>query len=315
MDPTMGQAPVFATEQQQPALPAPTETTTVISLSGYLSHADMQADLAGGAEASGLTATETDTVVGAEVSTEAALTAALVEAAPALETPPSPPKYPAGVVDFNKPFEVFKDGDFDHQLTSLSILTVLTNASYPVLVVGNDGGEQIVVQFDTDGDDVNGEWKAENIETGPRTKFVRLFIDGDRALTADEEIYDTEAEANRAYSHQDVFGVFPFVIPPRGSQLEATEDGDGIDDEEESDDLEGTETAVVETAPAVPPHPDARWVNGRLIAPGQIISAYRKGYGVRTVEVVKTREHSYQTLFIKPQDGSNPYWALNKNIR
>jgi hypothetical protein len=314
MDPTMGQAPVFATEQPTPALPAPTETAAIISMSGYLTQADMQADEAGGTEASGLAAAETDTVIGAEVSTEPAIAAALEEPTLAPETPPSLPKYPVGNVDFNKPFEVYKDGDYSDQLSNLSILTVLENNSYPVLVVGHYGGEQIVIQFDTDGDDVNGEYRAENIETGPRTKFVKLFIDGDREITADEQVYDSELQAKRGYSHQDVLGIFPVVIPPRDGV--AASDETGVEDEEEGDDLEGTdEVAAVETAPAMPPHPDARWVNGRLIAPGQIISAYRKHFGVRQVEVIKTREHSYQTLFVKPEDGSNPYWALNKNIR
>jgi hypothetical protein len=45
------------------------------------------------------------------------------------------------------------------------------------------------------------------------------------------------------------------------------------------------------------------------------VTAYRQGFGERSGTVVKTRDHSYKTLFVQPNDGTNPYWALNKNIR
>ena len=56
-------------------------------------------------------------------------------------------------------------------------------------------------------------------------------------------------------------------------------------------------------------------MNGASSPPGQTVWAFRQPLGTRQVEVIKTRDHAYQTLFVKPQDGTNPYWALNKNIR
>ena len=40
----------------------------------------------------------------------------------------------------------------------------------------------------------------------------------------------------------------------------------------------------------------------------------RQGFGNRTCTVIKTRDHSWKSLYVDPNDGNNPYWALNKNI-
>ncbi|MEY9247611.1 hypothetical protein [Bradyrhizobium elkanii] len=344
MDPTMGQTSTYGlvlANEQQPTnlLPAPTETASVVSMSGYLNRADMQADQAAGTEASGLTSeidngallaaaigspTADSEVFAADVSTADVLAAVtgeepVVEVLPAPEAPPSPPKYPVGKVDFNKPFEIFRTDDNQDFLTEVVILSVLADATHPVVIAGyhDNEGERVVLQFDLDGDDIRGDWVFENISTEPQTKFVRLFIDDERTLTADETVYDSEAAAKRDYHHGDLFGIFPITIPPRVSASAVVESAvvEGIDEtnEEEEHDEGGDE--VVEATPPAPAHPDAKWVNGRLIAPGQTVSAYRQRFGTRQCEVIKTRDHAYQTLFVKPQDGSNPYWALNKNIR
>ncbi|WLB84980.1 hypothetical protein [Bradyrhizobium elkanii] len=348
MDPTMGQTSTYGVvlaNEQQPTnlLPAPTETASVVSMSGYLNRADMQADQAAGTEASGLTSeidngallaaaigsqpvAETSEVFAADVTTEqafAAITAEepVVEALPAPEAPPSLPKYPVGKVDFNKPFEIYRTDDNQDFLTEVVILSVLADATHPVVIAGyhDNEGERLVLQFDLDGDDIRGDWVFENISTDPQTKFVRLFIDDERTLTVDETLYDSELAANREYHHGDVFGIFPIVIPPRVSASAIVEaavvEGDGSDFNEEEEHDEAGDEDVAEVVEAAPPHPDAKWVNGRLIAPGQTVSAYRQRFGTRQVEVIKTRDHAYQTLFVKPQDGTNPYWALNKNIR
>ena len=330
MDPTMGQAPIFATEQQP--LSAAEASASVISMSGYLNQADMKADQAGGTEAPGLAPAEPE-VFAADVSTETVLAAVTGEEQPAAETlpapvtPPEPPKYPIGKIDFNKPFEIFKTDDYQEQLTDASIIAVLSQGTHRVVIAGinSNDGEHIVLQFDLEGDDITGDWQLENLSTEPQTKFVRLFIDNDRHITVDETLYDTKAEGDRAHTYTDVLGVFPVVIPPRVVEEPVVETAveltdDEYSEEEEHDEGDGfqPDVAVVEATPPTPPappHPDARWVNGRLIAPGQFIRAYRPRCGVRDVEVIKTRDHAYQSLFIKPQDGSNPYWALNKNIR
>lgn len=328
MDPTMGQASFAPTSnEQQLTEPA----SNVIGMSGYLTQADQAAD-----HASSLAYPADTEAFAADVSTETVLAAVtgeeqpvVAEALPAVETPPEPPKYPVGKIDFNKPFEIFSTSDNQEFLQDVAILSVLPGAAYPVVITGFDAGENehLVLQFDLEGDDIRGDWQLENLSTEPQTKFVRLFIDDERNLTADETIYDSEGAANRAYSHSDVFGVFPFVIPPRApAVVEATVVGtdeelsdDEYSEEEEHDegdaDFQGSAPVVVEPASPAPSHPDAKWVNGRLIAPGQIVRFHKQYQGVRDVEVIKTREHSYATLFVKPQDGSNPYWALNKNLR
>lgn len=339
MDPTMGQAPIATISDEQTLT---TETASnVIGMSGYVNRADMQADQAIGTEASALT-TEVDNgallaaAIGsptAEVTTEAVITEQPVaaEVLPAAETPPEAPKYPIGKVDFNKPFEIFRDDDYQQQLTDAKIIAVLEHGTHRVVIAGIDSNddEHIVLQFDLEGDDITGDWSLENLSTEPQVKYIRLLIDDERTLTAEETVYDSEGAANRAYNHGDVFGIFPITIPPRfvetpvpaavveGLSEELTDDE--YSEEEEHDDGEDFHSeAVVETAPptpAAPPHPDAKWVSGRLIAPGQIVRFHKQYVGVRDVEVIKTRDHSYATLFVKPQDGSTPYWALNKNLR
>jgi hypothetical protein len=201
-----------------------------------------------------------------------------------------------------------------------------------VVIAGQDGGEHIVLQFDLEGDDISGDWSLENLSTEPQVKYIRLLIDDERTLTTDETVYDSEASAKRVYDHGDLFGIFPITIPPRVPEVVETPvvaaadivdlneelTDDEYTEEEEHDEGDAdfqAEAPVVEQAPAAPPHPDAKWVNGRLIAPGQVVRFHKQYAGVRDVEVVKTRDHAYATLFVKPMDGTNPYWALNKNLR
>ncbi|WFU52234.1 hypothetical protein QA639_21235 [Bradyrhizobium pachyrhizi] len=334
MDPTMGQTAIYGIEQPltNAPMPAPVTETSVISMSGYLNKADMQADQAAGTEASGLTAeidngalpvAETSEVFAAGVSTEEVFAAVTGDPLPAPEAPPAPPKYPVGKVDFNKPFEITKVDDHRAVLTEIVILSVLNDATFPVVIAGYDdnAGERVVLQFDLEGDDINGDWLVENLSTEPQTKFVRLFQNDDREFSVDEELYDTEAAAKRAFDNGDVFGVFAVVLPPRGAALltqPTVVDGvDEVNEEEEHDEGGDDEVVaeVVEATPPAPPHPDAKWVSGRLVAPGQIVRFHKQHVGTRDVEVIKTRDHSYATLFVRPQDGSNPYWALNKNLR
>jgi hypothetical protein len=313
MDPTMGQAVTGqATFGGEEALHEPNTP----GMSAYLTVGDMQADQAGGTEASGVVG---DLVTAAADIDGVQLVAEVIPPAPS--APPAPPAvvYPSGHVDFNKPFEVFDENNPDDYLTDVQILTVLHGNGYPIVVVGRNHGEQVILQFDTDGDEVNGEYKAENIETGPRTLYVRLYRDG-RDVSADTETYDSQDGAEGAYTsdRHTLIGAFPVVIPPRDGTpaqsefVDVTGDDHGIEDDEEHDDIGGSE--VIETLP-VPTNPGARYVNGKLFAPGDSVRAHRSGFGERVGKVLKTREHSYQTLFVSFNDGTNPYWALNKNIR
>jgi hypothetical protein len=331
MDPTMGQAPIATISDEQHTL---TPESNVIGMSGYVSRDHMAAD-----QASTLAYPADTEAFAADVSTETVLAAVtgeeqpvVAEALPAADTPPEPPKYPVGKVDFNKPFEIFRDNDYQQQLDDASIIAVLPHGSHPVVIAGQDGGEHIVLQFDLEGDDISGDWSLENLSTEPQVKYIRLLIDDERTLTTDETVYDSEASAKRVYDHGDLFGIFPITIPPRvpevvetpvvaaadivGLNEELTDDEYTEEEEHDEGDADfQAEAPVVEQAPAAPPHPDAKWVNGRLIAPGQVVRFHKQYAGVRDVEVVKTRDHAYATLFVKPMDGTNPYWALNKNLR
>jgi hypothetical protein len=285
MDPTMGQTSGIGQEHQH-------------GISAYLNHADMQADQVG---------------AGAGATIEpATLTQAVVDAAPV---------YPIGIVDFNKPFEVLDEHNHHEVYEDAKILTILAGSAYQVVIIARHNGEQVIHQFDTDGDEQNGDLKVENLDPSPRTVFIRLLRDG-RDISAEEKVYDTEIEAHGAFSSSGMtlIGIFPVVIPPRDrtAAIIASVEGDdfSVEDDEESDDLAGTEdTSLVSTGSASPTNPDAHYVNGKLYTPGDGVRAYRQGMGERVGSVVKTREHSWKTLFIQFNDGSNPYWALNKNIR
>jgi hypothetical protein len=232
--------------------------------------------------------------------------------------------YPVGAVDFNKPFDVFNTYDHDEAHTNPRVLTVLTGNSYPVVVVSTDSnGDEVVHQFDTDGDALDVDLKIENTVAEEVTKFILVERSGRRSF--DTSIYDTEDEA-RNDADSDIFhAIIPFVIPIEAQLLYTTapssslvidgDDNDGdVEDEENHDgDLEDTASGVV----ASDPEGSVR-VNGSVYVAGDKVAAYRQGFGQRTCTVLKTRSTDidpYKSLYIQANDGSVPYWALNKNIR
>jgi hypothetical protein len=312
MDPTMGQSvigqAVFGGAENNDA-PA-------IGMSGYLSVADMQADQqAAGTEASGLTGVEADTVVGDEVSTEAALAAVVEE--PAAPAPAAPAiVYPSGLVDFNKPFQVFDANDDSDVHTDAKIIAVLKGNAYPVVIVSHHGGEQVVGQFDTDGDEMNGELKVENLETEPVTRYGVLIKQG-RDYSLHDELFKSEHEAGDVSLDYDqsIALVFPITIPVPGTA--PFNDVPGLPQGTEAIEEEDDHVVPTTAAPVEPPHPDARWVNGRLIKPGDKVRATKRGdLAERVCTVIKTQDDHKRTLFIQADDGSNgPYWALNSKIR
>ena len=210
MDPTMGQAVVtgqatFGGWRRVPAAPG---------MSAYLSVADMQADQASGTEASGVVTGEE-----AHASVDAGRRSGLAIAA---EAPPSPPAviYPSGrVVDFNKPFQVFDANDDEVIHEDAKIIAVLTGNSYPVVIVSRHDGEQVVSQFDTDGDEMQGELKVENIVTEPVTKYGVLIKQG-RGYSLSSDLFASERDAYAGTSvdyNESIALVFPITIPVPGS--------------------------------------------------------------------------------------------------
>src|SRR5882724_5404685 len=225
MDPTMGE-------------------TAGIGMSGYVSQEHMQADQA---------SNETSSVV--EI-TEA-------EVLPPAQEPVAPTtNYPAGVVDFNKPFTVFDAYNNSAIHDDAKVLAVLTGNTYPVVVISVHDGEQVINQFDTDGDDINGELKAENLETGPRILYGVLIRQSRRDFGLRDELFASEEAARyeTTLDHDEVIAsVFPVTIPGYEDSAAVIEGISGDVGLEDDHDDEEVDDHVGQTA-----NPDARWVNGYL---------------------------------------------------
>ncbi|MGJ4945140.1 hypothetical protein ACQR1W_31585 [Bradyrhizobium sp. HKCCYLS1011] len=238
----------------------------------------------------------------ADVSESAAVVQAMDVGVITTTSPATAPEtsYPVGNVDFNKPFEVFDANAEDVRHTNAKILTVLAGNSYPVVVVSHDGSEEVVTQFDTDGDSLDGELKVENVAPAiEQTKFVAIFKHG-RSFGAGEVLYDTAAAVFDAFRHNgSFFATLPVTIPAIKQEIPPVV----VSDEEDED--EG------ETVDAGP-----KYINGMTLKAGDKVRSYRRNRGSRTCTVIKTRHHpSHKQLFIKADNGQEePYWALNKNI-
>jgi hypothetical protein len=228
--------------------------------------------------------------------------------------------YPIGAVDYNKPFDVFNEYDDEVVHTNPRVLAVLEGNAYPVVVVSTDPqGDDVVHQFDTDGDVLEGDLKIENTVAEEVTKFILAERTGRRTFST--AIHDTEDDA-RNDADADIFhAIIPFVIPVEAQLLYTTapsssvvldgNDDDGEDEESHDGDLDDT----AGEATASDPEGSVR-VNGSLYMAGDKVSAYRQGFGQRVCDVLKTRDTDrFKSLYIQANDGSVPYWALNKNIR
>jgi hypothetical protein len=220
---------------------------------------------------------------------EPQLAQAVVET-PAAEAPAT--NYPAGVVDFNKPFQVFGDDDTVH--TDAKVVAVLTGNSYPVVVVStNEVGDQVVNQFDTDGDSVDVYLKVENFHVGERAAFVVILKDG-RNFYPHDDLFDTESAAiDTVGDNSEFFAVLPITIPATKQEIETAADEDSLDGQ--------TDGSVQ--------------VNGYTVKAGDQVVAFRRGFGERKATVLKVRNDFRKSLYIQPDDGTNPYWASNKNVR
>jgi hypothetical protein len=223
--------------------------------------------------------------------------------------------YPIGVVDFNKPFDVFNVYDNDQAHTNPRVLAVLAGNVYPVVVVSTDlEGDEVVHQFDTDGDALEGDLKVENKVAKEVTKFILVERTGRSSFSTD--VYDTHDEACSEADAEAFHAIIPFVIPVEAQVLFTEEpviedDSDDEDEEINDDGDEQTFTGAVVDAPE-----GSVRVNGSVYVAGDKVSAYRQGFGQRVCDVLKTRDtDTFKSLYIQANDGSVPYWALNKNIR
>lgn len=240
-------------------------------------------------------------------SEEPAVTAAVVEApATAPET-----NYPVGKVDFNKPFEVF--GSYDDTIVHSEprVLAVLAGNSYPVVVIStNETGDEVVNQFDTDGDSVEGDLKIANVTIGERVMFIVITREG-REFGVLDELFGTEGDAISDHgSNSDFYAVLPVTIPATKQAADVEEESDE-DHDEDHEDHDDTVTSTIEAQPE-----GSVRVNGFYVKPGDKVSIYRKNRGQRTCTVIKTRDDQWKSLYIQADNGGEePYWARNVNVK
>jgi hypothetical protein len=214
-------------------------------------------------------------------------------------TPAPVQQYPVGKIDFNKPFLV-NDG-YDNRYDG-RVVAVLKNSSYPVVVCFDNDGET-VMQFDTDGDSDDGDYTIEQAREYPYTVYgAMLEEDGDLKFV--ETVFSSETDLRNqllAYQLDDLVAVFPVTVTgPAVSHKPASE-------QEES------EADADDNVPIGSPI-DEFVLRGRSIKVGDTVWTSRRGFGHRQCKVLKMRKHPHVSLFVDPQDGNNPYWALNKNI-
>ncbi|MCA1379467.1 hypothetical protein I6F34_01360 [Bradyrhizobium sp. BRP05] len=220
--------------------------------------------------------------------------------------------YPAGKVDFNKPFDVFSSYDDTDVHTDVSVLAVLKGNSYPVVVVSTNGvGDQVIAQFDTDGDSVDGDLKAENKFVGETTKFIAIYRDG-REFGVHDELFDSEADAiGEKGDDKDFWAVLPITIPAAKQEIETEADDEEGHDEEHHEAV----TAADHEIPSGLPEGSKR-INGFVLKPGDKVRAWRRYVGERTCTVVKFRDSvPGKSTLIQPDDGSKRYYAWDSSIR
>lgn len=233
---------------------------------------------------------------------------------PANVTALTPPKYPVGRVDFNKPIEVFDQYNDDEALSPGTVIYVLDNsAGYPVIVKFDDSdNSERAVAFDTDGDSEGGDFTVRNsvVLNYPLTVYGVLNRDGDglNDLQLFADVFATEEEAKVEAAGHDI--IFPIVINgPISDNV--------VFKSEETSVLEAAIAPTAEQLASLPPGSILQAYHAgtnRNLKVGDLMRAYRNGRGWRNVEIVKVRDRYNKHFMVKAGDGTNPYWALDKNI-
>lgn len=242
---------------------------------------------------------------------------------PVADAPAAAPQYPIGLIDFNQPIAVLDHDDYaDEVYGNPSIVTILKGSMHPVVVTFWKHGEQCIEQFDTDGDSMSGDYKIEQELVYPAVRYVVIGRDG-RNLVVDEELYSSEEAAREKTDLEDIAAVVMVTIEApaptladdvagAGSVHDGIDEGFGDDsDESEESEEEGGEA----TKPPAVEAPTEMYVAGRPRHVGETVHAYRNGFGTRVCTILKMRRDSRKSLYLDPQDGNEPYWALNKNVR
>jgi hypothetical protein len=230
------------------------------------------------------------------------------------------PGYPIGQIDFNQPIIVVDGENHDEVFEDASVLTVLKGSQHPVVVSFWKDGIQQVAQFNADGEDNDGDFTIYNVIEGPRTMFAVLLLQG-RVPALDSELYFTRDLALAGNKGEIIIDVVPLTFEPHVPQVTpapqldeafaSNEDEVDIDEEEEEDgDIEGTEADNSKASP-----PDSAQIGSRTYRVGDTISFWRRYAGTRSGTVTKLRNDPYKSALFAPNDGAEPYWARNSNVR
>jgi len=233
------------------------------------------------------------------------------------------PIYPAGnVVDFNKPFVIHDINNEDIVHTDPKIIAILSGNSYPVVILSiNEDGEELVNQFDTDGDELNRNWEVKNVvpEVFPRTVYILIEKDR-RALLVDSEVYFSEADALKD-SAGELIAIVPIVIDAdtfRPRHPLVIDNDDQAFDDQVTDLIETESEAEIEEEgdDQVEQLPEgAVYVNGTVRKPGDKVNTNRTGRGHRVCTIIKTRSDPFKSLYVQADNGNEePYWARNKSV-
>ncbi len=218
---------------------------------------------------------------------------------------------PVGEVDFNHDIEVYNHSyhstDDDDPIGPGKVLTVLRNNSHPVVVTFQEGSEEVVESFSTDGDSASGDYMVKNavVVSYPFTAYGVLVRDG-RNLSFHDELFMTEEAANDYADGGDV--VFPVAVTAPDEKPVIVDAIEPAAAEENGDDLTVHDLGPGEIRSAW--HPGT----GRNLTKGDQVRCFRIGFGYRNCEIKSVRSHGTRSFFIQCEDGSKPYWAKNVNI-
>jgi len=185
------------------------------------------------------------------------------------------------MVDFTKDIQTESGLAARHVFTFDSGLN-----DYPFLIVIPGAGEDVVDQANEHGETRSGQYVIVNKPEPPKVVYARLFKDEEGAFYFDENAYDSEAEATDAGDRYQLVGIVPVTVPGTG-----------------------------DAAPAAEGSLDTVEIDGVVFRAGSRVYFRRPRRGWRWGHVVKVRSNDRSSLFVQPDDGSRPYWALNRNVQ
>lgn len=151
---------------------------------------------------------------------------------------------------------------------------------YPFIVVIDHDGER-VDQANEHGETRSGLYIVTNKPEPPKVVYARLFKDETGAFYFDENAYDSEAEAKDAGDRYQLVGIVPVTVPDADAPVALAKVTIGCTDYHVGDKVE----------------------------------TYRARHGRRLGVVKKIRDDATSALFVQHDDGSKPYWVLNRSVR